>query len=158
MARVNVGIHPRYLSDQHLIAESVEITMITGSLRKNNYIIKGQVPEKYCLGKGHMNFFKPRLIYLRNRLEEVNKEIINRGFKFGTNIDLTEFSYKCRHYFKLQNWKPDYSDSILVRERIIERLKTPRKAKVGFHKYYGKPIENLDEFCNRLLQSELFYV
>ena len=40
MARVNCGIEPLYLSDQHLIAESVEITMITGGLRKNGYKIK----------------------------------------------------------------------------------------------------------------------
>ena len=37
MARVNVGVNPKYLADQWLIAESVEITMITGSLRKNKY-------------------------------------------------------------------------------------------------------------------------
>ena len=45
MARVNVGCDSLYLADQHLIAESVEITMIIGSLRKNGYIIKGKVPE-----------------------------------------------------------------------------------------------------------------
>ena len=43
MARVNIGVNPKHLSDQHLIAESVEITMITGSLRKNNYEIKSEV-------------------------------------------------------------------------------------------------------------------
>jgi hypothetical protein len=37
MARVNIGVHPRHLADQHLIAESVEITMITGGFKKNNF-------------------------------------------------------------------------------------------------------------------------
>ena len=44
MARVNIGVDPKYLSDQHLIAESVEITMITGVLRKNGFEIKSPVP------------------------------------------------------------------------------------------------------------------
>lgn len=153
MARVNVGIQPFFLSDQHLIAESVEITMITGSLRRNNYQIKGQIPDKYCLGKGHINFFKPKIMYLAKRLVEVNNEMKNRGFKPGTKIDLFEFPEKL-----LNDWNPYPTETYLVRNRIIERLKTPRKAKVGFHKYYGKPIENMDEFCQRLKQSELYHV
>ena len=72
MSRVNVGIEPKFLSDQHLIAESVEITMIVGSLKRDKWYIKGQVPTKFCLGQGHINFFKPKLLYLKDRLEEVN--------------------------------------------------------------------------------------
>lgn len=158
MARINSGISPQYLSDQHLIAESVEITMITGALRKDGYKIKGQVPDKYCLGKGHINFFKPRLIYLRNRLEEVNLEMKLRGFNPGTNIDLTEFSYLCRHNFSIKNWTPSFQDTCIVRQRIIERLKSPMKAKTGFHKYYGKSIEDMDEFCQKLKNSQLYFV
>lgn len=158
MARVNVGCNPTFLSDQHLIAESVEITMITGALRKDKWFIKGKVPEKYCLGKGHINFFKPKIIYLRNRLEEVNEEMKRRGFNPGTKIDLTEISYLCRHNFSVKNWKPCFQDTALVRTRIIERLKEPKKAKPGFHKYHGKSIEDMDEFCDKLLTSELYYV
>lgn len=158
MARVNSGINPCYLSDQHLIAESVEITMITGSLRKNGYAIKGKVPDKFCLEKGHINFFKPKLIYLRNRLEEVNNEMKRRGFSPGTSIDLTEFSYRCRHNFSVKDWKPTIKDSLLVRERIVERLKNPKKAKPGFHRYYKEPITDIEEFSQKLLNSELYYV
>jgi hypothetical protein len=158
MARVNCGINPSFLSDQHLIAESVEITMITGALRKDGYKIKGKVPDQYCLGKGHINFFKPKIIYLRNRLEEVNEEMKRRGFNPGTKIDLTEFSYLCRYNFSVKDWKPCFQDTALVRTRIIERLKEPKKAKPGFHKYYGKPIEDMDEFCNKLKNSELYFV
>ncbi len=93
MARVNVGIDPEVLSDQHLIAESVEITMITGSLRKDKYVIKGNVPYTFCLGTGHINFFKPRIIYLNNRLTAVNREMVKRGFKVGTYINPTEFQH-----------------------------------------------------------------
>lgn len=154
MARINSGINPKYLSDQHIIAESVEITMITGALKKDGYVIKGKVPDDYCLGKGHINFFKPKVNYLRMRLREVNEEMKRRGFNPGTKIVLEEFFNN-----KLAgNWKPNLTDTHLVRDRIIERLKEPKKAKPGFHRYYGKSIEDLDEFCQRLKNSNLFYV
>jgi len=78
MARVNVGVNPLFLSDQHLIAESVEITMITGSFRKNKYTVFSEIPKQFSLGKGHMNFFKNKLLYLRERHEQVNTEMKRR--------------------------------------------------------------------------------
>ena len=83
MARVNIGVNPKYLSDQHLVAESVEITMITGQLRKHDYIIKSEIPTEFIMGKGHMNFFKNKLTYLKRRLDSVNIEMTNRGFNPG---------------------------------------------------------------------------
>jgi len=154
MARINCGINPSFLSDQHLIAESVEITMITGALRKDGYKIKGKVPEKYCLGTGHINFFKNKILYLAKRLVEVNNEMKNRGFNPGTFIDVFEFNF----LFLLNDWNPYPTDTHLVRDRIIERLKEPKKAKPGFHKYYGKSIEDMDEFCQKLKNSELYFV
>ena len=155
MARINSGINPKYLSDQHLIAESVEITMITGALRKDGYVIKGSVPDEYCLGKGHINFFKNKILYLKDRLDEVNEEMKRRGFEPGTKINLLEFGgSNCR----ITGWIPRFRDTCLVRQRIIERLNNPRKAKEGFHRYCGKPIEDMEQFCETLKKSELFYV
>ena len=153
MARVNSGINPRYLSDQHLIAESVEITMITGSLRKNGYQIKGQVPEEYCLGKGHMNFFKDKILYLHYRLIEVNKELSLRGIKNSTRVNFREFPSELTY-----SWIPKFRDSELVRKRISERLITPLKAKPGFHKYYGKSIDDMEDFTNKIINHTLFWV
>lgn len=154
MARINSGINPKYLSDQHLIAESVEITMITGALRKDGYMIKGSIPDEYCLGKGHINFFKPRIVYLWHRLEEVNNEMKRRGFKPGTKIDLFEFN----SVLPSKPFEPKFEDTCLVRQRIIERLKEPKKAKQGFHRYYGNPIDDMDQFCEQLKKSKLYYV
>lgn len=154
-ARVNSGINPKYLSDQHLIAESVEITMITGSLRNAGYVIKGKIPDEYCLGPGHINFFKPKIMYLADRLFEVNQEMKMRGFSPGTTINILEFS---GHNCQCKGWQPRFKDSCLVRQRIIERLQEPKKAKPGFHRYYGKPIENIEHFCEQLKKSELYYV
>lgn len=153
MARVNVGIPPQYLSDQHLIAESVEITMITGSLRKNGYQIKSPVPEQFNLGTGHINFFKPRIIYLRDRLDEVNSELDKRGIKNSTNILLSSFPEQY-----LGSWCPGFAESDIIRERVYERLLNPIKARSGFHKYYKKPIKNIQEFALRMKNSPLYYV
>ena len=151
MARVNVGCNPLYLADQHLIAESVEITMIVGSLRKNGYIIKGRVPEKYGLGAGHINYFKNKLKYLSRRLVAANNEMIRRGFKPGTTIECLEIAPR-----EFQNdWQPTIEDSMIVRNRIVEKmLKKPD----GFWRYEGSPISDVTEFSRRLLQSSLYAV
>lgn len=156
MARVNVGLNPRLLSDQHLVAESVEITMITGGLRSHNYKLKGPIPQKFSLGKGHINFFKNKLKYLEKRLTEVNNEMVRRGFKPGTYIDLNEFPSEYRH-----DWKPSMEDSSELRARVADRLLNPKNGKQGrdYHRYYGKVIgEEIENFHNNILTSDLYYV
>lgn len=153
MARVNIGICPRYLSDQHLIAESVEITMITGGLRKNGHQIKSEIPDVFNIGKGHINFFKNKLYYLNKRLLAVNKELGNRNIRHSTKIDLNEFPSELRG-----DWKPDMEDSKIIRFRVFDRLNYPLKARKGFHRYYKNPIENIHDFSCNMLNSELFEV
>ena len=155
MARVNVGVDPKRLTDQHLIAESVEITMITGGLRKNGYLIKSPIPEQFGLGTGHINFFKNKIAYLKARLLEVNLELDERGIRNSTVIDLAEFpSHLHGHEFKF----PLMRDSRIVRERICDRLINPRKAKPGFHRYCKKPIEDMKKFAEDLMNSPLYHV
>lgn len=161
MARVNVGVNPRYLSDQHLIAESVEITMITGGLRKNGYQIKSPIPDKFALGKGHINFFKNKIAYLQKRLQEVNKELNRRGIRNSTVIDLSEFPEELWYHpecYPNSDIFPNIHDSMRIRRRITERLINPLKAKPGFHRYQKQPIEDMQKFAYELFNSELFYV
>lgn len=153
MARVNVGIDPQYLSDQHLIAESVEITMITGGLRRNGYKIKSPVPVQLNLGKGHINFFKNKILYLQSRLREVNLELDRRGIRHSTSIKCGEFPDEL-----IRGWEPTIQDSMILRERICDRLVNPRKAKPGFHRFHKKSIENLEEFLNNIMNNPLYYV
>ena len=155
MARVNIGVDPKYLSDQHLIAESVEITMITGGLRKNGYEIKSPVPKKFRMGTGHINFFKNKLKYLKNRLEAVNAEMRRRNFKPGTKLDLDEFPPKYHN-----EWAPDMEASMILRIRIYDRLKNPLNGKPGheYHRYKSSSIPNYNDFCDNLLNSELYYL
>ena len=56
MVRVNI-INPKYLADQHLRAEYLEIIMLVTYVRKHPKI-KKELPKKYCLGTGHILFFK----------------------------------------------------------------------------------------------------
>lgn len=153
MARVNIGIHPRYLSDQHLIAESVEITMITGGLRKNKYQIKSEIPLHFNIGKGHINFFKNKLYYLNRRLLAVNNELANRNIRNSTSIDLGEFPSELRG-----DWIPTLEDSKIIRFRIADRLNYPLRARRGFHRYYKQPILDVYNFSIQMLNSALFEV
>jgi len=156
MARVNVGIDPKYLADQHLIAESVEIIMITGGLKKNNFKIKSAIPPFFKMGKGHINFFKNKIVYLKRRLDEVNKEMDNRGFKNSTNIDLDEYPEDL-----LNDWEPSKIDSEIIRRRVVERLITRIKGKPGskFYRYNRVLIgDKIDIFANELNNSKLYFV
>ncbi len=153
MARVNVGIEPLYLSDQHLIAESVEITMITGGLRKNGYKIKSEIPLEMNMGKGYINFFKNKLYYLNRRLLAVNNELSNRNIRHSTSIDLGEFPSELHG-----DWSPSVQESKLIRHRISDRLFRPLKAKPGFHKHYKNTIDNIPKFAYIMLRSKLYFV
>jgi len=152
MARVNIGVHPKYLSDQHLIAESVEITMITGGLRKNGFEIKSPIPNTFRMGTGHINFFKNKLVYLKKRLTAVNNEMRRRNFNPGTKLDLNEFPKKYHN-----DWSPDMKASMILRIRIYDRLKYPLNGKPGheYHRYKSSKINNYDKFCDDLLHSKL---
>ena len=151
--RVNIGVNPKYISDQHLIAESVEIIMITGGLKKHGFKIKSEIPSKFSMGVGHINFFKNKIKYLNRRLLEVNMELQFRGVDAKTAINELEYPLQL-----VNDWTPSIEDSIIIRNRIAERLITPLKARKNFHRYKKQIIENIEEFAQNLIESELFYV
>jgi deoxyribonuclease (pyrimidine dimer) len=126
MVRINL-FEPRKLSDQHLVAEYDEILMLLGYVRK--YPKLGKIPEKYCLGKGHMLFFKNKLQYLKMRHELLKKEMRNRGFATNVTIDLSEFPKPL-----INDWKPSLEDKKIIKARIIDRL----KKRPGFYRYHGR--------------------
>lgn len=65
MTRINIGINPKQLTDQHLLAEAREIKRICNRfkqrLEKNKF---DDIPEKFCLGKGHELFLLIRIFTL----------------------------------------------------------------------------------------------
>ena len=152
MMRCNCGINPSLLADQHLIAETRELGMVAGSLIYNNMRVVGEIPIKLRLGKGHLNFFKDKLSYLYQRWLLVRAECIDRGFNIQKPFyNLKEFPEK---YCNL--WIPSLDDSILLRDRVIWKL----KLKPDLYRYRGEYIrcQNMDSFCDKIMQSPLFSV
>jgi len=126
MVRINL-IHPKKLADQHLIAEYNEILMLIGHIDKHP-TIKNQ-PKQYCLGKGHINFFKNKINYLKKRHETIKKEMKKRNFKTQKTIQTTKYP----KYLK-QNWTPKLKDYEIIKKRIKQKINKKPK----YYKYYSK--------------------
>ena len=86
MTRINVGILPAELNNQHLIAEHREIKRIPNCIAKGKYNMNG-IPDKFKLGTGHVKFFYNKLLYLKNRYISLYNECVKRGFNVQNYID-----------------------------------------------------------------------
>jgi len=130
MVRVNL-VNPKKLADQHLIAEYNEILMLIAYIR--NYPELESVPKRYCLGKGHMKFFKDKVLYLKNRHESLKREMKKRGFQANKIVNLKGFEKN-----NLLNWNPKKEDINIITKRIISKL----RLKPNYYRYYGdyKPV------------------
>jgi deoxyribonuclease (pyrimidine dimer) len=126
MVRVNL-IQPKYLTDQHLIAEYAEILILLSYVKK--YPKEENIPKNYCLGTGHMVFFKNKLKYLKKRHDFLIKEMKHRGFKPKKSVNLNEFDKKL-----CKDWKHNKKDLCIIKKRIIQRI----NLKPSFYKYYRK--------------------
>ena len=126
MVRINL-INPVKLADQHLIAEYDEILMLVAYIKKYPKI--ENIPENYCLGKGHMTFFKNKMTYLKKRQEKLKVEMKKRGFQTNKTINI--------NLFKKDNkgdWKPEKRDLEIIKKRIISKI----KLKPEYYRYHGK--------------------
>lgn len=126
MVRINL-INPKNLADQHLIAEYNEILMLLGHVDKFP-VIRDQ-PKEYCLGKGHITFFKDKIKYLKERHELIKKEMKRRGFKTSKTINLNKYP---KEYKK--DWKLRPKDKEIIKKRIIEKI----NLKPDYYRYKGK--------------------
>lgn len=126
MVRINI-IEPWRLTDQHLVAEYLEILMLVSHARR--YPMPRKKPPSYCLGPGHICFFKDKLLYLKRRHEELKKEMRRRGFRPKKSVSLRGFSKSA-----LDDWEPRTEDVKIIKRRIIERI----RQKPDFYRYYGE--------------------
>lgn len=126
MVRINL-IQPEQLMDQHLIAEYNEILMLLGYVRK--YPAAESIPEEYTLGKGHIKFFKNKLLYLQKRHEKIKSEMQKRRFKTDKAINLSKFDSKL-----INDWKPKVRDFEIIRERLKQKL----DLKPNNYRFFGK--------------------
>lgn len=128
MVRVNL-IPVRKLADQHLIAEYREIMMLVGSVKKHPPKEKDKIPREYNLGKGHINFFKNKLGYLKKRFEAIKKEMKRRGFKPGKSLSLAGCNKSL-----IKDWRPKPEDIKKIKSRLRARI----RLKSSFYSYYRK--------------------
>ena len=122
MTRINI-IPVSELTDQHLIAEYREITMIpaalTRTLNSKSGFIKKKIPDRFTLNTGHVYFFYDKGLYLYNRYDNIVEEMILRGF----NPDLKRIFPKDIFPFELFNdWIPTIQEQEIVRSRIKEKI------------------------------------
>ena len=116
MTRINVGIPPAELVNQHLIAEHREIKRIPNCIAKGKYNMEG-IPDKFKLGTGHVKFFYNKLLYLKNRYISLYNECIKRGFNVQNYIAAWDNVPK-----ELMNdYKVQDNDIKIIKQRIYER-------------------------------------
>lgn len=152
MSRINFGIEPWRLTNEHLLAEHREIKRICFVYEKRKTVIKPtQIPKQFTLGTGHVTFFvdKPKYTFLRYL--DLHKECLKRGF------NVTDYKSSWKVYFTngLINTisaeiTPTKQDINLIQHRISERL-------CGSKKYYfhytlnGKSLRIIPETAIDLL-------
>ena len=150
MTRVNL-INPKFLLDQHLMAEYREIPMVPAALNRS---LKAKtfpkIPKEYTLNSGHVTFFYNKSSFIKKRYALLQEELINRGFQ----IDLdrkTNFEVFDRILDK--EFIPNQKDITINLERIILRF----IEKSSFYKYYGKTKTDYFDFINEKLKTgEIF--
>jgi deoxyribonuclease (pyrimidine dimer) len=117
MTRINVGIPPKKLSNQHLIAEHREIKRIPNCIAKGKYNMDG-IPEKFKLGTGHVKFFYNKLLYLKNRYIRLYYECIRRGF----NVQYYVSAWDNVPQELMNDYRVKDSDIKIIKQRINEKL------------------------------------
>ena len=123
MTRINL-VDPYELTDQHLIAEYREITMVPGSLKRTLVSKSGyqesKVPKQFTLNSGHVYFFYNKGKYLHNRYHELIDEMKRRGFNPDPNRKFPSDIFKNNNLYN--DWMPTIEDQKLIRERIKKRI------------------------------------
>lgn len=146
MTRINV-IDPKYLTDQHVMAEYRELPMVMGSLRRSLASKHGipPIPPRYTLNKGHVTWFYPHGKFLHRRYNALISELTARGYILdpARSADFSVFTNNGLY----GDWQPDESAMYINAERVSSRI----SQKPHWYKYYGKPLLSLP----LLLQSQI---
>ena len=123
MTRINI-VPVEKLTDQHLIAEYREITMIPASLSRTlaskNGLNHGKIPKKYTLNKGHVYFFYDKGLYLSKRYDLLKNEMKRRGFKPDKNRKFPKDIFKENGLYN--DWKPNAHDYLIIEKRIKAKI------------------------------------
>jgi deoxyribonuclease (pyrimidine dimer) len=146
MTRINAGIPPKALTDQHLLAEHREIKRLPAIFAKNPNPI--DIPKEFTLGTGHVKFFLDKGKYTLKRYKIIYAECIKRGF------EISDYSQNWEVYSGYPTYNKDYKETAeavkLLVNRISERLSVSRQKP----RYYKKEIRLTDAVERLLLWLE----
>ena len=122
MTRINI-ISPSELTDQHLIAEYREITMVPAALsrtlKSKTGFKKERISKNYTLNTGHVYFFYDKGLYLNKRYDELVKEMKIRGFNPDPNRKFPKEVFPKELY---NDWMPTLEDQKIIRKRLAEKI------------------------------------
>ena len=128
MTRINC-VPVEELSDQHLIAEYRELPRVFNLVKAFEKRSQGSkmvvLPDKYCLGTGHVLFFYNKLSFLIKRQMQLVDEMVFRGFVPNFDpLDLWHHHVKAGGWISdwyWNDWGPTQEALELNRQRIKER-------------------------------------
>ena len=122
MTRINI-IPVCELTDQHLIAEYREITMVPAALNRTLNSKVGlrqeKISKEYTLNTGHVYFFYDKGLYLNNRYQEIITEMKLRGFNPDPNRKFPKEVFPKELY---NDWMPSLNEQKIIRQRIKEKI------------------------------------
>lgn len=116
MTRINIGIGPKLIKTKHLLAEHREIKRIPNTVRSGKAIIK-DIPQEFCLGKGHVKFFYNKLGYLLNRYKQIYNECLYR------KCNVTDYSgaWKDISPELMSDYTPTVEDIEIISKRLKDK-------------------------------------
>lgn len=142
--RINI-IDPKYLADQHLIAEIREIKMLPKSLIRSIKSKKGVDLQKikkmyptYTLNTGHGVFFYDKIKFIENRFQLLIEEALNRDFKLKDDtksLFCKDYDYSLITDLYYNDYIPTQEEQDINIDRIILRI--IEEPFLGFYKYRG---------------------
>ena len=137
MTRINI-INVSELTDQHLIAEYREITMVPAALNRTinsrNGLDVNNIPKEFTLNKGHVTFFYDKGKYLFKRYNLLINEMKKRGFNPNKNRLFPTKIFIDNHLF--HDWEPKLKDLKTIRLRILLKI----QQKPNWYRKNGKYI------------------
>ena len=120
--RLNIGIDPSKLSDEHLYAESRELKFMPAYFKRYGMSGVGRVPEKFALAPGLILFFAYKPTYTLSRYKKVLKECWRRG------IDAKDESWRWDVYGEMKDsFKEEGWERNIIIDRIVEKVMSSPK-------------------------------
>lgn len=140
MTRINL-IDPKYLADQHAMAEWREMVRIPTLLRdtltkKSRNEINRSIPSEYTMGAGHVKFFLDKMKFLHDRYVSISDELHLRGYNLNFAKTPEEIFFDGIDKDFLLSYNPDRKAIETNVERILARI----EEKETFYRYYRDPV------------------